>query len=601
MSSLILDKLITKCGGITNSTLGGYVDAAGNIVGSAQFLANFIVDYAGNLGTLDVVVYDCTFIASIIGSAFPPGDWEMQASTVETVGLNDGIISNNFIAGTANPNLLHTFVSKNATGYLTGVVSGNGTWTIKAGPESIAGTGYVGAGLLVASGANTHFGNLIMEVGTKLQLGLDCSNAATRVLGNLTINEGAVATQYTAYTINTYLTQALNNNGTYNVTGCGDCGKGGLGLATTVANNGIINLDKTQWRNQSTWSGTGTVNVKDGATFQLTVNPIGATTRFNINGCGWKNASCVEQGAIHVSGTGLTFAMKINVQTAACIKNAVNVNNTFSGLLTGSAPLTISSLSATKPNGILHFSNTANTYNGTITVDGTTINASYGNSLQYAKIVLVNGGRIGTNSNTSQVIGSLASNDPTTYWQSGDPSNNTIKNNGITTFAGRLLWIGGSYAANYFLDGGSQNQLTMTGTGNTGNIYPRNGAKLILQGATFTAPGGQVRVQTGATVSAGTSTTASCTYLYIDATSKLEVKAVGAGASLMNVTTGFVPSAGWKVDLPDAMAAGTYDIVSYLGTATTILPTIGVNNSGRSVSFAYANGTNPKKLRMTLV
>jgi hypothetical protein len=88
--------------------------------------------------------------------------------------------------------------------------------------------------------------------------------------------------------------------------------------------------------------------------------------------------------------------------------------------------------------------------------------------------------------------------------------------------------------------------------------------------------------------------------LYIDGTSKLEVKAVGAGASLINVTLGFLPTAGWKVDLPDAMAAGTYDIVSYLGTATTVLPTIGINNSGRTVTFAYSNGTNPKKLRMIL-
>jgi hypothetical protein len=597
MSALIPDKLITRCGEITNSTIGEYVDAAGNVVGSAGFLNNLIVDYAGNVGTLSIA--DCTFIATIIGSAIDPGAWEMQSGTTETIEDNLGTISNNFVANAAAP-LLHSFVSINAIGYLTGVVSGSGTWTIKAGPEAIAGTGYIGGGLLVATGANTHTGPVVMEVGTKLQLGADCSNTQTRVLGNLTLNEGAIATQYTSYVGNTYLTQALSNNGTYNVTGCGACGVGGLGLATTVVNNGVINLDKTQWRNQSTWSGTGTVNVKDGATFQLTTNPIGATTRVNINGCGWKNASCVEQGAIHVSGTGATFAMQINVQTAACITNAVGVNNTFSGLLTGSSPLTVNSLSATKPNGIIHFSNTANPYNGTITVDGTTLNASYGNSLQYAKIVLANGGRIGTNANSGQTIGSLASTDSTTYWQSGDPSNNIIKNNGITTYAGRLLWTGGQYAANYFLDGGSQNQLTMTGIGNSGNIYPRNGARLILQGATFVAPGGQVRVQTGATVSAGTTTTASATYLYIDATSKLEVKPVGAGASLMNVTTGFLPSAGWKVDLPDAMAAGTYDIVSYLGAATTVLPTIGLNNSGRSVSFVYANGTNPKKLQMIL-
>jgi hypothetical protein len=596
MSNLITDKLITPCGKLTNPTLGGYMDAAGNIVGSAGFKPNLIVDYAGNLGSISFA--DCTVLATIIGSALPPGEWEMSSGTTETVGQNDGIISNNYTANTAAP-LLHTFVSKNATGYLTGNVAGTGTWTIKAGPESIAGTGYVGAGLLVATGANTHSGPVVMEVGTKLQLGADCSNVTTRVLGNLTLAEGAVATQYTSFAANTYLTQALNNNGTYNVIGCGVCGSG-FGLAAAVTNNGIINIDDAVWSNRNVWSGTGTVNVKDGGTFQLTSFVIPSTTRVNINGCGWCDSTGTKIGAIQVAGNGVTHTMRIHVETAACIKSNTNNNNTFSGLLTGSAPLTIGSLAATKPNGIIHFSNTANTYSGTMTVDGTTINASYGNSLQYAKIVLVNGGRIGTNANTSQVIGSLASNDSTTYWQSGDPANNIIKNNGITTYAGRLLWTGGLYAANYFLDGPSTNQLTMTGTGNTGNIYPRNGAKLILQGATFTAPGGQVRVQTGATVSAGTSTTASCTYLYIDATSILEVKAVGAGASLMNVTTGFLPSAGWKVDLPDAMAAGTYDIVSYLGTATTILPTIGLNNSGKTVTFAYANATNPKKLRMTL-
>jgi hypothetical protein len=292
--------------------------------------------------------------------------------------------------------------------------------------------------------------------------------------------------------------------------------------------------------------------------------------------------------------------MRIHVQTASCIKSATNVNSTFAGLLTGSAPLTIGSLAATKPNGILHFSNTANTYFGTMTVDNTNISQSYGTSLQYAKIVLANGGRIGTNANSSQTIGSLASTDPTTYWQSGDPVNNIIAANGVTTFAGRLLWTGGQYAANYFLNGGSQNELTLTGTGSTGHVYPRNGARLILQGATFTGTG-QVRAQTGATVSAGTSITASVTSLYIDGTSKLEVKAVGAGTSLMTVTTSFVPTAGWRVDAVDALAPGTYPIVKYSGTATTTLPTLGINNTGRTVTFQYNNAVNPKVLNMVVV
>ena len=66
-------KLVSPCGKITNPTLGGYVDAAGNIKGSLQFIANKIVDYAGNLGSL-----------------VAPGIWEMQTppdnGTSTTVG-----------------------------------------------------------------------------------------------------------------------------------------------------------------------------------------------------------------------------------------------------------------------------------------------------------------------------------------------------------------------------------------------------------------------------------------------------------------------------------------------------------------------------------
>jgi hypothetical protein len=596
MSALITDKLVTPCGSITNATLGGYVDAAGNVFGSAGFLSNFVVDYAGNLGVISAVVNNCTFVAEIIGGALEPGPWEMAQAGVETIGAHLGEITNNYI----NAGNLTNFTSANTIGYMAGNINGTGTFTIQNGPQSIGGTTYSGNGLTIFTGVNTASGILNMEPGTKIQFGEDCSNTTTRWAGNLTIQTGAVATQMTGYTANTYLCQALTNTGTYNVIGCGTCGAGGLGLATTVANNGVINIDDAMWRNQSTWSGTGTVNVKDGGTFQLGGSAIGSTTRININGCGWKNASCVEQGALNATTTGFAYQARVHVQSAACIKTNQNVNVEFAGLLTGSAPLTVSNLGTPKPNGIVQFTNTGNTYFGTMTVDGTTLSQSTYNSLQYAKIVLANGGRIGTSGNTSQVVGSLASTDSTTYWSSGDFTINTIKANGITTYAGRLLWNGGSNTALWFLNGGAENELTMTGTGNTGSVYPRNGARLILQGATFTGVQGQVRAQTGATVSAGTSTTASVTNLYFDATSKLEVRAAGAGAGLITVTAGFVPSAGWKVDLPDAMAAGTYPIVKYSGTATTVLPTVGINNSGRTVTFAYNNAVNPKVLNMIL-
>jgi hypothetical protein len=548
------------------------------------------------LGTIPVA-NNCSFIATIIGSAIEPGPWEMQQGAAETIGAHLGEITNNY----TNAGNLTNFASANTIGYMAGNIGGTGTFTIQNGPQSIGGTTYGGNGLTIFTGVNTCNGLLTMEPGTKIQLGEDCSNVTTRWAGNMTIGQGATATQMTSYTANTFLTQGLINNGTYNVKGCGTCGAGGLGLATTVVNNGVINIDDAMWRNQSTWSGTGTVNVLDGGTFQLVGNAIGSTTRININGCGWCNASGVQVGAINATTTGFTYQARIHVQSAACIKTNQNVNMEFAGLLTGSAPLTVSNLGTPKPNGIVAFTNTANPYFGTMTVDGTTISQSTNNSLQYAKIVLANGGRIGTNVNSSQVIGSLASADPTTYWSNGDFTVNTIKSNGVSSFAGRLLWNGGSNTSNIFLNGGPENELTLTGTGNTATVYPRNGARLILQGATFTGTQGQVRAQTGATVSAGTSTTASVSYLYIDGTSKLEVKAVGAGTSLITVTTGFVPSAGWKVDAVDALAPGTYPILKYSGTATSILPTIGINNTGRTVTFAYNNAVNPKVLNMTLV
>jgi hypothetical protein len=582
MSNLITDKLITPCGKLTNPTLGGYMDTAGNIVGSPSFLTNFVVDYAGNVGAIQIITTDCTFTASIIGSALAPGDWEMQASTVETIGLNGGTISDSFFAGTTSPNLLSTFVSINATGYLDGVVSGTGTWTIRSGADSIGGTNYIGVGLLVTTGDNTHTGPITMQVGSKIQFGSDCSNAITRSKGNLTIGEGAIATQYTSFVGNTYLTQALNNDGTYNVTGCGGCGVGGLGLATTVTNNGVINLDKTQWRNQSTWSGTGTVNVKDGATFQLSTNVIGNTTRINLNGNGWKNASCVEQGALHAIGVSATIAARINVQSASTIKTAVGSSVTYSGILSGSAPLTVTTLSATKPNGTTGFTNTANTYNGTITADGTTLTQANGTSLQYAKIVLTNGSRI--SSPATQTIGSLSSSDPTTSWLIGGSNNVFIKNNGITQFDGKIVMTG--TIANVWLEGGSQNQLTLTNTGHTGTVYARNGSKLILEGATFTGAQGQVRVSAGSTVSAGTSTTASVSALYIDATSALDVRSITpTSTGLIRYTTSHSIVAGWKVNALDALQPGTYPILQKPNTTLIPMPTLGINNTGGNVTF----------------
>jgi len=354
------------------------------------------------------------------------------------------------------------------------------------------------------------------------------------------------------------------------------------------------------WSLGTSMSGSGTINILDGGTFfNNGIQTVSSSNKFFINGCGWCDPDGVKQGAISINAN-TTFTQAINVQSSACIKVHTNANVIFSGLLSGSAPLNVGTL-GTPVNGIHQYTNTGNTYDGIMTVDGTTISQSTGNSLQYAKIILANGARIG--SSTSQTIGSLASSDPTTYWSSADFNNLFIKNNGVTTFAGRLLWNGGSNTANWFLEGGSSNIITLTGTGNTGNMYVRNGSKVILQGATFTGTNGQIRVSAGSTVSAGTSTTGSAVLIYLDATSALDVRAVGSSTGIINTGTGTSSlSNGWKVNLLDPLPAGTHIIWKNTGAAITQLPVIGTNLSGRTVTgFVWNNAVSPKTLSVILV
>jgi len=534
---------------------------------------------------------------SSAGIAPLAGPWEMQLGTVETVAPDRGTISANFQANTSLPTL-SSFVSVGATGYLTGVVSGIGTWTIRSGPDTIDGTNYAGAGLLVATGANTHNGPTVLQAGSKLQLGAACSNTTTWTKGNVTTNTGSVLTQYSAHTTNTTITQGFINGGTYNLIGCGACGQGGLLSSSNVTNTGTINIDKVAWRNTSTWSGTGgVVNVLDGGTFYLGTIPPNSS-QFNLNGCGWCNSSGQLLGALHQSISGVTYGMPINVQTDSCISGVSGVNNTFSGLLTGSAPLTIKNLGITG-SGLIHFSNTANTYSGTMTLDGTALKGDYLNSLQFAKMNIVNGGFI--TSSTGQNVGSL-SGDSTARWLSADFQSHIIKNNGITTYAGQLLWNGGTNTANWYLDGPSTNVLTMTRTGNTGNIYPRNGSKLILQGGTFTGTNGQVRVSGGSTVSAGTSTTGGAVLIYLDAGTALDVYASGASTGIINTGPGTnLLASGWKVNLKNPLPAGTHVLWRNTGAAITELPVIGENLSGRTVTgFAWNNAVSPRTLSVTL-
>jgi hypothetical protein len=91
--------------------------------------------------------------------------------------------------------------------------------------------------------------------------------------------------------------------------------------------------------------------------------------------------------------------------------------------------------------------------------------------------------------------------------------------------------------------------------------------------------------------------------VYIDATSALDVRAVGASTGILNTGPGTnLVNAGWKVNLLDPLPAGTHVIWRNTGAAVTQLPVIGSNLSGRTVTgFAWNNAVSPKTLSVTLL
>lgn len=594
MSALITDKLLTPCGAITTAAAGGYVDAAGNIVGSPGFLPNYVVDIAGNIGTIVVGPVDnCTFDVTIIGSALEPGPWEVQVGTTETVGTNGGTNTANYTAP------FSMFASANTTGYLSGNMLGSGAITIQGGTQAIGGVPYTGGGLIVSHGAgNSATSTATVQTGANFQVGLNETNTTAKI-GNLITQDESTTTLFGANTANFFITQALTNAGTTNFVGSGICGQGVL-LSTTVSNapTGVINLDKVVWRNQSTFSGSGTVNVKDGATFRLSSNAIPAAVQINLNGCGWCGSDGNQQGALDFTLAAFTLSAKVAVKSPSCIR--ASAGSIVGGTLTGGQPLRVSPQSiGSLPSDNISFTNAANTYHGTMTVDNTTLILS-ASTLQYADIVLERAGRI----SATGIIGSLASADQTTYWVQNS-GNSYINANGETTFAGRFIGDGVN-ARNYWLEGGEENILHLThtsvATGHTGTLYARNGSKVFLENGTkFTGNTGQVRISLGSTLGANT-TTSTVTFLYMDTGAILDVQAINATtASKITSTNSMESSGGYKVNVPAGLNPGTYPILqaNVGGTIVPQLPTVNQNLSGKTPSFAWT-ATNPRILNMTI-
>jgi hypothetical protein len=564
-------KVVDRQGTIMNTSTGvAYVDMYGTRKGFAQYENCKTVDIYGDLG--------CAIVT---------GPWEMQLGTVETVGVDQGTIPNNYI----NAGNLTNFTSTGVTGYMSGNISGNGTFNIKNGPQTIGGVSYAGNGITIFTGTNTCAGILNMEANTQIQLGSTCSNATTRWASNLTIGSGAVATQMTSFPNATYLCQALTNTGTYNITGCGTCGVGGRNYATTVANNGVINIDKAAWGPTSNWTGGGTINVLNGGTLSINENSTtGATNTININGDGWCDATGLKVGAISKIGTTASYSFNINLQSPSLIRSTSGT--TLNGKLTGNHKLTLSNATGagTRSGSFTFTQSTAPYFDSTIEVLNTSLYTNGTNALSKADIRLVGTGFIQQDGGTLN-LGSLASSQTTTGILANSSVTFVLKENGSTTYAGSMNNSTPGTPWNFRIEGPATNVIKLTNpTGNSAvNLSSSLGGRIIVEAGRYNQWSGVGTISAGSTI--GVANNAHLTNLIIGASSALDVYASANG-----LTTGLLVgstvslTAGWKVNLMEPLPAGTHNILQK-GATVMALPTLGTNLSGRTV-VGFANSGN---------
>jgi hypothetical protein len=115
-------------------------------------------------------------------------------------------------------------------------------------------------------------------------------------------------------------------------------------------------------------------------------------------------------------------------------------------------------------------------------------------------------------------------------------------------------------------------------------------------------PNGTIRVANGAKIAFSElittpTTTASVRNLTLDAGSRFVVSSDGTSVGSVTVTNTLTATTPLLVDINTQLPTGTYTIIAYTGTPPTATLTTGTNVSGRTVTYAWVNGTG---LRMTV-
>lgn len=516
------------------------------------------------------------------------GYWVMVKGGVEQVSDHYGAIQTAYVAP------VEAFVADDVVGVYTGTASGTGNLLIKGGPQAIAGTTYNGGGTFITTNANTNTTTTV-ENGAIAQLGFNLEATKGSFGGTTTVNAGGTINVVGADEPNgRAVFSTLVNNGSVNITGNDVCGQGYFSTAS-LDNKSLVTIDKAVYRPAAYVTGVGTILVKDGATLEIANTGIPSTQTIQLNGIGKCNEIGRTEGVMLYGVAAYTIAAKIEVLTPSTIKHLAGGQVTINGQLTGNNKLTIENYTgSTTAAGQTTFANgTGGTFDNTIEVKNTTLYNTGTTALQKADIVLVENGRMQQDGGTFN-IGSLSSSSTTATVLANSSVTMNIRENGNTTYDGVLQnsTPGAPWTLNVY--GPSTNQLKLTNAGSVVNLNSIDGAKIIAQSGTYEF----WNSTNGGTISAGNSTATRIKTLYLQANAFLDVYRSGAGVGMITSQSVAYLTAGWKVNLMEAMPAGIFTILVQPNVLSpTLLPTVNTNLSGRIATFAWV-GTS---LKMTLI
>jgi hypothetical protein len=424
-----------------------------------------------------------------------------------------------------------------------------------------------------------------VQAGATVQLGYDTDAYTGSFGGTTTVAAGATVNVLGANEPNgRAVFSTLTNNGAVNITGKDSCGEGYF-TTTTLNNSSLITIDKAVFRPNTYGTNVGTILVKDGATLEASTLGIPATQTLQLNGCGKCNETGGLEGALLHGSAAATVASPIVLQSEVCMKNQGS-QTTFSGQLTGNFKLKLGNYTGTTTTTGSHtFTNATATFDNTIEVTNTSLYNTGTNTLSKADIVLVENGKIQQDSGALN-LGSLSSDSATSTVLLNGSTSLTLKENGETTYAGILQNSAPGTPWNLTVDGPAANKLTLTGAGSAAvNLRSNDGARIVAQGGTYNS---WSATGSGGTISAGTSKTTRINTLTIGATGAIDVYAAnpGPGSGMIWAATAANLTAGWQVNVMEALPAGTYNILQKPNSVAVALPVIGTNASGLTATFA---------------